>query len=161
MGVFWRILFIETVLLVYSLGYRWLAEGAGPMELFWYTIRIMVLVGIIVVFMVVSLKHFLTRKIIDPLEQITVANRQIETDFSKADTIDLPADTPDEIKAIVSTRAAMLERIIRVSDQRLQLVRFIKIPSAGIFPKSGGRNPLLRQRPADRGLPENRHRAYG
>jgi class 3 adenylate cyclase len=126
MGVFWRILFIEAVLLVYSLGYRWLAEGAGPMELFWYTIRIMVLVGIIVVFMVVSLKHFLTRKIIDPLEQITVANRQIETDFSKADTIDLPADTPDEIKAIVSTRAAMLERIIRVSDQRLQLVRFIK-----------------------------------
>jgi class 3 adenylate cyclase len=75
---------------------------------------------------VVSLKHFLTRKIIDPLEQITLANRQIETDFSKADTIDLPADTPDEIKAIVSTRANMLERIIRVSDQRLQLVRFIK-----------------------------------
>jgi class 3 adenylate cyclase len=76
--------------------------------------------------MVVSLKHFLARKIIDPLEQITLANRQIETDFSKADTIDLPADTPDEIKAIVSTRANMLERIIRVSDQRLQLVRFIK-----------------------------------
>jgi class 3 adenylate cyclase len=126
MGVFWRILFIEAVLLVYSLGYRWLAEGSGPMELFWYAMRIMVLVGIIVVFMVVSLKHFLARKIIDPLEQITLANRQIETDFSKADTIDLPADTPDEIKAIVSTRANMLERIIRVSDQRLQLVRFIK-----------------------------------
>jgi class 3 adenylate cyclase len=126
MGVFWRILFIEAVLLVYSLGYRWLAEGSGPMELFWYAMRIMVLVGIIVVFMVVSLKHFLARKIIDPLEQITLANRQIETDFSQADTIDLPADTPDEIKAIVSTRANMLERIIRVSDQRLQLVRFIK-----------------------------------
>jgi class 3 adenylate cyclase len=126
MGVFWRILFIEAVLLVYSLGYRWLAEGSGPMELFWYAMRIMVLVGIIVVFMVVSLKHFLARKIIDPLEQITLANRQIETNFSKADTIDLPADTPDEIKAIVSTRANMLERIIRVSDQRLQLVRFIK-----------------------------------
>ena len=126
MGVFWRILFIEAVLLVYSLGYRWLAEGAGPGELFWYAIRIMVLVGIIVVFMVVSLKRFLTRKIIDPLEQITLANQQIENDFSKADTIDLPADTPDEIKAIVSTQANMLERIIRVSDQRLQLVRFIK-----------------------------------
>lgn len=126
MGVFWRILFIEAVLLVYSLGYRWLAEGAGPMELFWYAIRIMVLVGIIVVFMVVSLNHFLTRKIIDPLEQIAHANRQIENDFSKPDTIDLPADTPDEIKAIVSTRTNMLERIIRVSDQRLRLVKFIK-----------------------------------
>jgi class 3 adenylate cyclase len=126
MGVFWRILFIEAVLLIFSLGYRWLAEGAGPMELFWYAIRIILLVGIIVVFMVVSLKHFLTRKIIDPLERIVHANRQIGTDFSKADGIDLPADTPDEIKAIVSTRAAMLERIIRVSDQRLQLVRFIK-----------------------------------
>ncbi|MFO7989165.1 MAG: adenylate/guanylate cyclase domain-containing protein [Thermodesulfobacteriota bacterium] len=126
MGVFWRILFIEAVLLIFSLGYRWQAEGAGPMDLFWYAIRIMVLVGIIVVFMVVSLKHFLTRKIIDPLERITLANRQIETDFSKAGTIDLPADTPDEIKAIVSTRANMLERIIRVSNQRLQLVSFIK-----------------------------------
>ncbi len=126
MGVFWRILFIEAVLLVYSLGYRWLAEGSGPMELFWYAMRIMVLVGIIVVFMVVSLKRFLARKIIDPLEQITHANRQIENDFSKADVIDLPADTPEEIKAIVSTRANMLERIIQVSDQRLQLVRFIK-----------------------------------
>ena len=126
MGVFWRILFIEAVLLIFSLGYRWLTEGAAPMELFWYAVRIMVLVGIIVAFMVVSLKHFLTRKIIDPLERIVHANRQIGTDFSKADTIDLPADTPDEIKAIVSTRANMLERIIRVSDQRLQLVRFIK-----------------------------------
>ncbi|MCF8112728.1 MAG: adenylate/guanylate cyclase domain-containing protein [Desulfotignum sp.] len=126
MGVFWRILFIEAVLLAYSLGYRWLIEGAGPMELFWYAIRIMVLVGIIVVFMVVSLKRFLTKKIIDPLEQIAHANRQIENNFSKADTIDLPADTPDEFKTIVSTRANMLERIIRVSDQRLQLVKFIK-----------------------------------
>jgi class 3 adenylate cyclase len=126
MGIFWRILFIEAVLLIYSLGYRWLSEGAGPMELFWYAVRIMVLVGIIVVFMVVSLKHFLTRKIIDPLERISRANQQIGTDFSKADIIDLPADTPAEIKAIVSTRANMLERIIRVSDQRLQLVRFIK-----------------------------------
>ena len=126
MGVFWRILFIEAVLLFFSLGYRWLAEGAGPMDLFWYAIRIMVLVGIIVVFMVVSLKHFLTRKIIDPLEQITRANQQIETDFFKAGIIHLPADTPDEIKAIVSTRANMLERIIKVSNQRLQLVSFIK-----------------------------------
>ncbi len=126
MGVFWRILFIEAVLLVYSLGYRWLAEGAGPMELFWYAIRIMVLVGIIVVFMVVSLKHFLTQKIINPLERIAHANRQIENDFSIADAIDLPADSPDELKAIVSTRANMLESIIRVSDQRLQLVNFIK-----------------------------------
>ncbi len=54
MGVFWRILFIETVLLVYSLVYRWLAEDAGPADLFWYAVRIMVLVGIIIVFMVVS-----------------------------------------------------------------------------------------------------------
>jgi class 3 adenylate cyclase len=126
MGVFWRILFIEAVLLVYSLGYRWLAEGAAPMELFWYAVRIMVLVGIIVGFMAVSLNHFLTRKIIDPLEKIALANRQIDSAFSQTDIIDLPADTPDEIKAIVSTRANMLERIIRVSDQRLQLVRFIK-----------------------------------
>jgi len=126
MGVFWRILFIEAVLLVYSLVYRWLAEDAGPMELFWYAVRIMVLVGIIIVFMVVSLKQFLTQKIIDPLERIAAANREIEKNFSRTDTIDLPPDTPDEITTIVTSRGAMLKRIIQVSDERLHLMNFIK-----------------------------------
>ena len=34
-GVFWRILFIEAVLLVYSLVYRWYTQGADAQELFW------------------------------------------------------------------------------------------------------------------------------
>ncbi len=126
MGVFWRILFIEAVLLVYSLVYRWLAEGAGPADLFWYAVRIIVLVAIIVVFMVVSLKQFLTKKIIDPLERIARANKEMEKDFSRADAIDLPPDTPDEITTIVTSRADMLKRIIKVSDERLHLVNFIK-----------------------------------
>jgi adenylate cyclase len=126
MGVFWRILFIEAVLLVYSLVYRWLAEDAGPADLFWYAVRIMVLVGIIIIFMVVSLKQFLTKKIIDPLEHIALANKAIENDFSQKDVIALPPDTPDEITTIVTTRAAMLKRIIQVSDERLKLVNFIK-----------------------------------
>ncbi|HKK99453.1 MAG TPA: adenylate/guanylate cyclase domain-containing protein [Desulfotignum sp.] len=126
MGVFWRILFIEAVLLVYSLVYRWLAEDAGPADLFWYAVRIMVLVGIIIVFMVVSLKQFLAQKIINPLEHIAFANKAIEKDFSTAGSITLPADTPDEIKTIVTTRDEMLTNIMQVSDERLKLVNFIK-----------------------------------
>ena len=126
MGVFWRILFIEAVLLVYSLVYRWITEDAGAADLFWYAVRIMVLVGIIIIFMVVSLKQFLTKKIIAPLEHIASANKAIKNNFSSTDSILLPPDTPDEITTIVTTRAAMLKRIIQVSDERLKLVNFIK-----------------------------------
>ncbi len=69
MGVFWRILFIEAVLLVYSLFYRWWAEDAGAADLFWYAIRILILVEIIIAFMMVTLKKFLTDKIINVLEE--------------------------------------------------------------------------------------------
>ena len=64
MGVFWRILFIEGVLLVYSLVYKWLTEDATSLDLFWYSIRITFLVIIIIAFMMVTLKKFLAKKII-------------------------------------------------------------------------------------------------
>ena len=126
MGVFWRILFIEAVLLVYSLFYRWFTEDAGPSALFWYALRIIFLVGIIIVFMMVTLKKFLTDKIITPLEAIAAANKEIQKDYSRADRIDLPEDSPDEIRTIVTSRADMLKQIIKVSDERLNLVNFIK-----------------------------------
>jgi class 3 adenylate cyclase len=126
MGVFWRILFIEAVLLVYSLFYRWFTEDAGPSDLFWYALRIIFLVGIIIVFMMVTLKKFLTDKIITPLESIAAANKEIQKDYSRADRIDLPEDSPDEIRTIVTSRTDMLKQIIKVSDERLNLVKFIK-----------------------------------
>ncbi|MBU0969168.1 MAG: adenylate/guanylate cyclase domain-containing protein [Proteobacteria bacterium] len=125
-GVFWRILFIEAVLLVYSLFYRWFTEDAGPADLFWYAIRIIFLVGIIILFMMVTLKKFLTDKIITPLESLAAANKEIQKDYSKAGKIDLPDDSPDEIRTIVTSRAAMLRQIITVSEERLHLVSLIK-----------------------------------
>jgi len=62
MGVFWRILFIEGVLLVFSLGYKWYTEDATSLDLFWYSIRITLFVIVIVVFMMVTLRKFLTQK---------------------------------------------------------------------------------------------------
>ncbi len=126
MGVFWRILFIEAVLLVYSLFYRWITEDAGAQDLFWYAVRIIILVGIIIVFMMVTLKKFLTRKIIIPLESIAEANRRTRKDFSNPANVALPQDTPDEIRDIVSSRESMLKKIIDVSNERLGLVNFIR-----------------------------------
>jgi class 3 adenylate cyclase len=126
MGVFWRILFIEAVLLVYSLFYRWFTEDAGPSDLFWYAIRIILLVGIIIIFMMVTLKKFLKDKIIIPLESLAAANKEIQKDYTRADDIDLADDSPDEIKTIVTSRAAMLKQILAVSEERLHLVNFIK-----------------------------------
>lgn len=126
MGVFWRILFIEAVLLVFSLLYRWVTEDAGPVDLFWYALRIIFLVAIIIAFMMVTLKKFLTQQIITPLEAIASANREIQENYALAGHIDLAEDTPDEIKTIVTSRAAMLKQIIQVSEERLNLVDFIR-----------------------------------
>lgn len=126
MGVFWRILFIEAVLLVYSLAYRWWTEDAGAMDLFWYAVRIIILVGIIIAFMMVTLKKFLTDKIILPLESLARANLETKEDYSRAQTVDLPEDTPDEIRTIATSRAEMLKAILSVSEERLNLVKFIR-----------------------------------
>ena len=128
MGVFWRILFIEIVLLFYSLGYSWLVDDSTPMELFWYALRIAALIFIIIVFMMISLKSFLTRKIIAPLEAIARANEEIGSDIPRTGKINIPVSetTPREIHSIISSRETMLRRITDVSDERLHLVNFIK-----------------------------------
>ena len=116
MGVFWRILFIEAVLLVYSLFYSWITEDAGPMDLFWYAVRIIILVAIIILFMMVTLSKFLTQQVITPLEQIAHANEKFQQDDSEASHIELPADAADEFHTIVSYQDSMLKKIIRVSE---------------------------------------------
>lgn len=126
MGVFWRILFIEGVLLVFSLFSRWLTQDATPMELFWYGVRIIILVGIIILFMMVTLKKFLAHNIISPLESIAAANKKIQNDISNAEDVDIPENSPHEIKTIITSRATMLKTIMDVSEERLRLVSFIK-----------------------------------
>jgi len=126
MGVFWRILIIEGILLVGTLIYAALTEDKGSVELFWYAIRIISLVAIIVLFMMVTLKSFLERRIISPLETIAAANQRFQNNDSSAREVNLPEDAPKEIKGIVSSRTQMLNTILKISEERLQLVKFIR-----------------------------------
>lgn len=126
MGIFWRILFIKAVLLVFSLCYRWVTEDTTPVDLFWYGVRIVILVGIIILFMMITLKKFLTHKIITPLEVIAAANKKIQNDFSTAEHVELSEDSPHEIRTIITSRAKMLKTIFDVSEERLRLVNFIR-----------------------------------
>jgi adenylate cyclase len=126
MGVFWRILIIEGILLVGTLIYAALTEDKGTTELVWYAIRIISLVAIIVLFMIVTLRSFLARKIISPLEAIAAADRRIEDNDLTARQVDLPDDAAREFKEIVSSRSHMLGTILKVSEERLGLVNFIR-----------------------------------
>ena len=126
MGVFWRILIIEGILLVGTLIYAALTEDKGSVELFWYAVRIISLVSIIVLFMMVTLKSFLGKRIISPLETIAAANQRFQDDNASAIGVDLPANTPREIRGIVSSRTRMLNTILDVSEERLRLVKFIR-----------------------------------
>ena len=125
-GIFWRILFIEGVLLVFSLLYRAITVHADAMDLFWYALRIIGLVVVIIVFMMISLRRFLTQSIIVPLEQIDLANRASQQVTESFHPVLLPGNTPREIKRIVSSRDDMLKKILEVSQERLNLIRFIR-----------------------------------
>jgi len=126
MGVFWRILIIEGILLIGTLIYAALTEDKGTIELFWYALRILSLVTIIILFMMITLKDFLTVKIISPLEAIASANRRLNQNDSFAKQVDLQEEAPTEIKGIVSSRSQMLDTIFKLSDERLRLVNFIR-----------------------------------
>ncbi len=126
-GIFWRILVIEGILLVWSLFYSFMTGEHDSLEaLFWYALRIIILIGIIVVFVVVTFRSFLEKKIIEPLEIVVEANRRIQEGDASARTVDLPEDIPREIREISSTRTKMLEEIFRVSEERLRLMNFIR-----------------------------------
>ncbi len=126
MGVFWRILIIEGILLIGTLIYAALTEDKGSVELFWYAIRIISLVAIIVLFMMITLKSFLERRIISPLETIASANHRFQNDDSSAREVSLPEDVPKEIRGILSSRTQMLDTILKISEERLHLVKFIR-----------------------------------
>jgi len=126
MGVFWRILIIELILLIGSLLYEAVWREADTPHLFWYALRILGLVGVIILFMMVTLQRFLAKKIIAPLEAIAAANERFQESDYKAKDIDLPEEVPREIRGIVSTRKQMLETILKVSEERLHLADFIR-----------------------------------
>ncbi len=125
-GVFWRIFIIEAILLVGSVAYRALSGQDSPEELFWYAVRIMLLVGVIIAFMMITLSRFLQRRIISPLETIARANRLLLADDPRGRVVELPGHAPREFKEIVASRHRMLSTILEVSEQRLRLVDFIR-----------------------------------
>jgi len=126
-GIFWRILIIESILLLWSLGYRALTDyNAQPVDLFWYAVRITVLVAIIILFVVVTFRRFLTAKIIVPLEEISASNRRLKGSDSTEIDMNVSDDAPMEIREIVATRKDMLATLFKVSEERLRLVNFIR-----------------------------------
>lgn len=125
-GVFWRILIIETILLVWSVGYRIALEMPDLPTLMWYILRIVALVVIILVFMMITLSNFLKKRIIHPLEIISRANQQIDADNLEANAVYLPDNVPSEIKDIASTRMQMLADLLEESRDRLRLVHVIR-----------------------------------
>jgi len=134
-GVFWRILLIEAILLVWSLGARYFTEGHNLEMLFWYAVRIIILIFIILTFMMLTLRRFLDKKIITPLETIATANRRFMEDESRGKTISLAEGTPREIREIASTRVKMLNSILKVSGERLKLANFIRDTFGRYMPK--------------------------
>jgi len=126
-GIFWRILIIETILLIGSLIYRAITDPhADFADLFWFALRIILLTVVIILFIVITFRIFLNKKIIFPLEAIVEANRRLRDDDPTASELELPADAPREIKEIVYSRAEMLKKILEVSKERLNLVNFIR-----------------------------------
>jgi len=125
-GVFWRVVIIEAVLLAGSVAYRAWSGQDDPRELFWYAVRIMLLVGVIIAFLMVTLSRFLSRRIIQPLETIARANRLLLADDPRGRVVELPGDAPREFKEIVASRHRMLSTILEVSEERLRLVKFIR-----------------------------------
>jgi adenylate cyclase len=125
-GVFWRILLIEMILLVWSLAYKVITEGVGHMALLWYALRIILLVGLILLFMMVTLRRFLEKRIIGPMEALAEANRRLDVTHPVINDVALADDVAVEIREVESTRSKMLEAILDVSNQRLHLVNVIR-----------------------------------
>ena len=126
-GIFWRILIIESILLIWSLLYRALSDyQAQPADLFWYAVRITILVAIIILFVMVTFRKFLNKKIILPLEAISVSNRRLKDSNSSEAEMKVADDVPIEVREIVATRNEMLANLFKVSEERLRLVNFIR-----------------------------------
>jgi adenylate cyclase len=125
-GVFWRILIIEMILLVWSLAYKMITENVGQTALLWYALRIILLVGLILLFMMVTLRRFLEKRIIRPMEALAEANRRLDVTHPVVNDVALADDVALEIREVESTRSKMLEAILDVSNQRLHLVNVIR-----------------------------------
>ena len=125
-GVCLRLSIIEGLLLVWSLIYYSITEDASTGELLRYAGRISLLVAFILIFMIVTLWHFLDLNIIKPLESIAEANRQLVRLAVKPNLIRVGRKVPAEIRGIIASRTWMLRTTLRISKERLKLIEFLQ-----------------------------------
>ena len=76
--------------------------------------------------MIVSLGQLLQQRVIGPLETISRANREQGRDIARPNKVPVPRDTPTEIREIVASRTYMLRRLFKSSEDRLQLIRYLR-----------------------------------
>jgi len=85
--------------------------------------------------MMVTLKSFLTKKIILPIEYIFSTNQRLQNIDPKARHVDLPQDAPREIKEIVSSRTQMLDTILKMTDKIRQSLNLARDVQQNLLPK--------------------------
>ena len=125
-GVFLRLALIEAVVFVWILAYFKLVVSVEEITLFQFAKRIVMLQGLVLCFMIVSLGQFLQQRVIGPLETISRANREQGRDIARPNKVPVPRDTPTEIREIVASRTYMLRRLFKSSEDRLQLIRYLR-----------------------------------
>ncbi len=103
-----------------------MTDQVDAMNLFWYGVRIVGLVAVIIAFMMISLRRFLSQRIILPLEQIDRANKALKQEIETFNPVLLPENTPREIQNIVWSRDQMLKKILNASHEQLKLIDFIR-----------------------------------
>jgi len=81
---------------------------------------------VIIAFMMISLRRFLSQRIILPLEQIDRANKALKQEIETFNPVLLPENTPREIQNIVWSRDQMLKKILNASHEQLKLIDFIR-----------------------------------
>ena len=83
--------------------------------------------GITVAFVWLTLRRFLTSRIIRPLEIIAEANRRMDQSSTPSpECLVLPQETPREIWDIAATRGRMLDTLLEVSAERLRLMESVR-----------------------------------
>ena len=116
-GVLWRLLLIELVLLVWSVGYQALWVGLDGLALFYYALRILVLIAVLLAAMMLALTSLLQRRVVKPLEALSRANAQLRAGNLEGLAVDLPPESPVEIQEIALTRQRFLSDLYEAKNQ--------------------------------------------
>ena len=125
-GVFWRLLIIEAIIIIWSMADLWISEESSIGELLRYGLRLSILSTLVLAFIVITLGGFLAKRIIEPMEKIAAANRQLKDKQQTAMQVPITKEAPKEIRDIVASRTHMLRSIFKVSDERLKMVQFLR-----------------------------------